>query len=238
MKATRILRPVPKRKLQIEYVPLDKLSLWDKNPRRNEEAAERLVGLLEQHGFISPIIATRDGKIRAGHTRVKAARKAGMTEAPVIYVDFDSEEEAQLYSIADNKSSEWASWDAGLLQELFGQIQKVTGVDKLSSSGFTSMEIEGVVGVLAPKFEVLHLVDRFLYPPVSVFDSRSGYWQKRKDMWTALGLRSEAGPIALWGLYGVIGFFFFLMLGWWFLALVGLGIMIRWWWKSILEESK
>lgn len=32
-----------------------------------------------------------------------------------------------------------------------------------------------------------------LYPPVSVFDTKQGYWQKRKREWKALGLQSETG---------------------------------------------
>ena len=31
------------------------------------------------------------------------------------------------------------------------------------------------------------------YPPVSVFDTKQGYWQKRKKEWKAIGLQSGAG---------------------------------------------
>lgn len=32
-----------------------------------------------------------------------------------------------------------------------------------------------------------------MYPPVSVFDTKQGYWQKRKREWKALGISSDAG---------------------------------------------
>jgi hypothetical protein len=37
------------------------------------------------------------------------------------------------------------------------------------------------------------LADRFVYPPFSVLDARSGDWQERKRAWIAQGLRSEEG---------------------------------------------
>jgi len=39
----------------------------------------------------------------------------------------------------------------------------------------------------------LTLMDRFLVPPFSVFDSRAGYWQDRKRAWLDLGIKSELG---------------------------------------------
>ncbi len=37
------------------------------------------------------------------------------------------------------------------------------------------------------------LVERFIVPPFSVLDARSGYWQQRKRAWLALGIQSELG---------------------------------------------
>lgn len=37
------------------------------------------------------------------------------------------------------------------------------------------------------------MVEKFLVPPVSVFDTKQGYWQKRKREWKAIGLDSHAG---------------------------------------------
>lgn len=43
---------------------------------------------------------------------------------------------------------------------------------------------------------VLTLAERFLIPPFSVLDSRSGWWQERKRLWGNLGLKSEVGRSA------------------------------------------
>ena len=37
------------------------------------------------------------------------------------------------------------------------------------------------------------LNDKFIIPPFSVFDTRQGYWQERKDKWKGLGIKSEIG---------------------------------------------
>lgn len=39
------------------------------------------------------------------------------------------------------------------------------------------------------------LRDKFLEPPFSVLDSRSGVWQARKDKWKRLGIKSEVGRV-------------------------------------------
>lgn len=43
---------------------------------------------------------------------------------------------------------------------------------------------------------VLSLAERFLLPPFTQLDARSGLWQERKRLWLDLGLRSEAGRTA------------------------------------------
>ena len=37
------------------------------------------------------------------------------------------------------------------------------------------------------------LKDRFIVPPLSIFDTRQGYWQERKNLWKSLGIKSELG---------------------------------------------
>ena len=37
------------------------------------------------------------------------------------------------------------------------------------------------------------LKDRFIVPPFSIFDTRQGYWQERKNLWKSLGIKSELG---------------------------------------------
>lgn len=108
------------RKLALEYVPLDKLVLNDKNPRKTRDLAV-LERSFEQYGFANPIIAYRDGdklRIAAGHHRYAAAKAKGLAEVPVVIVPWFDEKQARGFGIMDNRTSEVVSeWDAGMLQQ-------------------------------------------------------------------------------------------------------------------------
>lgn len=131
------------RKLEIQYIELDKLTGWNKNPRINDEAAQKLAKLITEHGFLDPIIATPDYIIRAGHTRAKAAKLKGMEKVPVIFVEFESEKHAEAFSIADNKAGEYADWDFNKLVNIL--LEMDTGEFDMDLTGFTVGEIEDLV---------------------------------------------------------------------------------------------
>ena len=131
-----------KKLAQIKYIPINLLKEWDLNPRKNDSAVDKLSKLIESHGFINPVIATKDNIIRAGHTRVKAAKKAGLKEVPVILIDMD-EKQAQAFAIADNKSSEWAEWDFTKLKDLIEELDD--GQFDLELTGFDTKEIENLM---------------------------------------------------------------------------------------------
>jgi DNA modification methylase len=131
------------RKLDITYIKLDLLTGWKKNPRINDEAAQKLVKLISEHGFIDPIIASPDNIIRAGHTRAKAAHLMGMEYVPVIYVKFKSEKQAEAFSISDNKAGEYAEWDFNKLVNIL--LEMDTGEFDMDLTGFTTDEIENLI---------------------------------------------------------------------------------------------
>ncbi|MBW7990006.1 MAG: DNA modification methylase [Planctomycetes bacterium] len=125
------------RRVSVQHVPPATLKEWDKNPRKNDKAVSKLAKIIETHGFINPIIATPDGTVRSGHTRLKVAKKMKMETVPVIYVPFNSEEDAEDFAVADNKSAEFSEWDSNLLADLFGSREKLD-LDKFErKTGFT-----------------------------------------------------------------------------------------------------
>jgi len=138
---------------ELKWVKLGELKDYEKNPRINGESAEKLLALIESHGFVNPFICTRDNIIRAGHTRKKAeilySNKYGIDwkekSVPVIYVDFLTEADAVMYMIADNKSHEWSKWDNHLLAELMKEIPKQIPLRNIvKQTGFTQPELEGL----------------------------------------------------------------------------------------------
>jgi DNA modification methylase len=131
------------RKIKIEYVDIDRLKMWENNPRINDEASKKLSKLIEYYGFINPIIATPDGVIRAGHTRYKAAKLNKLKKVPVIFIDFKSEKKARGFSISDNKSYEFSEWNIPILKDLLEELD--IGEFDVSLTGFEENEIEDLM---------------------------------------------------------------------------------------------
>jgi ParB-like chromosome segregation protein Spo0J len=134
-------KKMKRQELQVQMVPVAQLRDWEKNPRINDQAAVRLSKLIESHGFLVPIIATPDGTVRAGHTRLKAAKLRGLSEVPVIFISFDNEAEAVAFSLAENRSHEWAQWDFEGLQSLLTELDEVN-IDLEAASGWDENEIQ------------------------------------------------------------------------------------------------
>jgi len=85
---------------------------------------------------VTPIVVwRRNNVIYKGNTTWKALRLLGERMAKVLFVDFPSEQAAVAYGIADNKSSEWAQWDEGLLTRFL-----TNDAVELHTTGFTETE--------------------------------------------------------------------------------------------------
>ena len=104
------------------YVSTAALRPWAKNPRKNDPAVQAVADSIARFGFGAPLLVRKaTGEIIAGHTRLKAAVKLGLTEVPVRYLDL-SESEAHALALADNRVGEIAEWDdealAAVLREM------------------------------------------------------------------------------------------------------------------------
>lgn len=105
------------KRLQIEYKNVEELIPYINNPRKNDEAANYLAGVIERFGFRVPILIDSKNEIIAGHTRLKAAIKLGMDEVPVIMSDDLSDDEIKAFRLVDNAAAEKAEWDFDLLRD-------------------------------------------------------------------------------------------------------------------------
>src|ERR1019366_7086293 len=88
----------------IERWPLDKLIPYARNARTHSDAqVAQIAASIKEFGFVNPILAGTDCVIIAGHGRLLAARKLGMTEVPVIVLDGLTENQRRALVLADNK---------------------------------------------------------------------------------------------------------------------------------------
>lgn len=97
---------------------IEDLTPYANNPRNNENAVEPVAASIREFGFKIPIVIDSGGVIVAGHTRLKAAQRLGMKKVPCIVADDLTPEQVKAFRLADNKVSEFATWDDRLDAEL------------------------------------------------------------------------------------------------------------------------
>ena len=70
---------------RIEVWPLDRLVPYAKNARtHSDEQVMQIAASIAQFGFTNPLLVDSEAGILAGHGRLLAAQKLGLTEIPVI----------------------------------------------------------------------------------------------------------------------------------------------------------
>lgn len=100
---------------QIQMKPIEELIPYINNPRQNDDAVDAVASSIKNFGFKVPIVIDGSNEIVNGHTRLKAAKKLGLDEVPVIVADDLTPEQIKAFRLADNKVGEIAEWDDSML---------------------------------------------------------------------------------------------------------------------------
>lgn len=97
----------------VKMVPLDKLEPHPENPNTHGETQiAMLADIIMAQGWRYPIVVSkRSGYIISGHGRWLAAKRDGLTDAPVDFQDFESADEERQQLLADNRIPELATRD-------------------------------------------------------------------------------------------------------------------------------
>jgi ParB-like chromosome segregation protein Spo0J len=130
---------------QIENWPIERLVEYPRNPRKNDKAVDRMCASIREFGFKIPVLARSDGEVVDGHLRLKAARKLGVTEIPVILCDEWTAAQVKAFRLMVNRSVTWADWDEELLALELQEIQEADF--DLSLTGFDPGEIDGLLAM-------------------------------------------------------------------------------------------
>jgi DNA modification methylase len=130
---------------EIQTWHIDRLIFYARNPRKNDAAVDRMCGSIREFGFKIPVLARSDGEVVDGHLRLKAARKLGITEVPVILCDEWSPEQVKAFRLMVNRSVSWAAWDEELLAI---ELQDLSAADfNLDLTGFDAQEIDALLAI-------------------------------------------------------------------------------------------
>ena len=136
-----LTRPWPADRL--ERWPIERLIPYANNARRHSEAdLDKLAASIRKWGWTTPVLVDEEGNLLAGHGRIAAAPRAGVTSIPVIVARGWSEEEKRAYRLADNQLAARASWD-------FEQLRK-----ELQELGFAGFDV-GLIGFEPDQLEIV-----------------------------------------------------------------------------------
>jgi len=96
---------------------------YARNARTHSDAqVAQIAASVTEWGWTTPVLVDEAGSIIAGHGRVMAARKLGLTDVPVMVATGWSEAQKKAYVLADNQLALNAGWDMDLLKVEVGDL--------------------------------------------------------------------------------------------------------------------
>jgi DNA modification methylase len=131
---------------RIELWPTARLRPYERNPRTHSDAqVDQIAASMVEFGWTNPILIDENAGILAGHGRLLAARKLGVTEVPVIRFAHLSEAQKRAYILADNQIALQAGWDDALLAEELAWLRDERF--DLDLVGFDATELERLLAI-------------------------------------------------------------------------------------------
>ncbi len=174
-----------KTEIEIKTIKLSELHPTKNNPRKiTKEDLEQLqknVRDFPEMLDVREIVVDENMRILGGHQRVKALKANGETEATVKIIKNWTEKQKERFVIQDNvQNGEWdeeilLDWDQDLLKEIGQQVPEIQPY---------KMDDDSKIGAVSRRFGA---------PPLSVLDTRQGYWREGRRKWDSLGIESELG---------------------------------------------
>jgi DNA modification methylase len=108
---------------KVERRKVSDLIPYARNARTHSDAqVAQIAASITEWGWTTPVLVDETGKIIAGHGRIMAARKLGLTEVPVMVATGWSEAQKKAYVLADNQLALNAGWDVDLLKVEVGDL--------------------------------------------------------------------------------------------------------------------
>lgn len=142
---------------RLELMPLAQVRGAPRNPKEHDEGAIGAIGAsVGRFGYVEPaVIDERTGRLVAGHGRIKTLRgmkadgqsppdgvkvENGDWLIPVLRgVEFESDEDAEGYLLASNRTTELGGWDDADLTEMLGDL---AAADALEGVGWDAEDVD------------------------------------------------------------------------------------------------
>jgi ParB-like chromosome segregation protein Spo0J len=132
--------------LQHATWPISRLIEYGNNPRINDHAVEKIAAAISEFGFRVPVLVKSDGLVIDGHLRLKAARKLGMTDIPVILADDLTDVQIRAFRLSVNRMAELAEWNYDLLRLELNDLSALEF--DTANLGFDADELRDLTGAI------------------------------------------------------------------------------------------
>jgi DNA modification methylase len=130
---------------EIEEIDVASLREAPRNARtHSDKQIAQLAKSISRFSFTNPILIDDANRVVAGHGRLAAAKKLGMTQVPCLRLSGLSEQDKRAYMLADNKLALNAGWDRDILGIELKELGEL-GFD-MTVAGFDIGEIDIAIG--------------------------------------------------------------------------------------------
>lgn len=137
-------------RFEIVLADIEDLKLDEHNARQHDEFnISEVAKALKDFGQHAPLVVQRaSNTVIVGNCRLIAMERLGWTQANVLYVE-DSDAEAAIRGLTDNRTAELADWDNEMLQELMSELGT-----EVEIPGWTQKDVEGFIALTGNDAEI------------------------------------------------------------------------------------
>lgn len=132
--------------MNLEILEIRELNSYTNNPMNHtENQIENLKEIIKEYGFKVPIIVDLNRVVVAGHCRLEAAMRLGLSKVPCVIANDLSEEQIKAFRIAENKAREGSEWDT---EKLLKELEELSMMGhNLENLGFESEELKELMDI-------------------------------------------------------------------------------------------
>lgn len=128
-----------------ELVSIEEIQANPKNPNVHPREQIQLLGkVIRKNGWRVPLtVSKRSGLLVKGHGRLKAAQYERLTEAPVDYQEYETDDAELADLLADNRVAELSDMDPELLSSMLNELKEIDF--DFESAGYTQKALDAMV---------------------------------------------------------------------------------------------